>query len=65
MKEKIEIKLEEHIMELLQKPTISNEDYALLKQKLAEFPAEKSNGFDLMLLLLLMMISSGWGGSAK
>lgn len=62
MKDQIKTKLDEHIKEILEKPHISNEEYALLREKLSEMP---SDSWDPMWLLLLMMMLSGFGGGKK
>lgn len=53
MKDEIKMKLDEHVKEILEKPHISNEDYALLREKLSEMP---SDSWDPMWLPLLMMV---------
>lgn len=62
MKEEIMKKLDAHIMDILEKPHISNEDYSILKQALSELP---NDNWDPMWLPLLMMIFSGFGGGKK
>lgn len=62
MKEEIRKKLDAHIMDILEKPHISNEDYSILKQALSELP---NDSWDPMWLPLLMMIFSGFGGGKK
>lgn len=62
MKDQIKMKLDEHVKEILEKPHISNEDYALLREKLSEMP---SDSWDPMWLLLLIMMLSGFGGGKK
>ncbi len=62
MKDEIKMKLDEHVKEILSKPHISNEEYALLREKLSEMP---SDSWDPMWLLLLMMMLSGFGGGKK
>lgn len=61
MRDEIKEKLDNHIKEILSKPYISNEDYALLRQKLSELPAS-SSGIDWALPLLMLMLSFGFGG---
>lgn len=63
MKDEIKNKLDAHIMDILEKPHISNEEYALLKQALSEMPSD--NNWDPMWLFWLMMIFSGFGGGKK
>ena len=48
--------------EILEKPHISNKDYALLREKLSEMP---SDSWDPMWLSLLIMMLSGFGGGKK
>lgn len=62
MKDQIKMKLDEHVKEILEKPHISNEDYALLRVKLSEMP---NDSWDPMWLLLLIMMLSGFGGGKK
>lgn len=62
MNEEIRKKLDAHIMDILEKPHISNEDYSILKQALSELP---NDSWDPMWLPLLMMIFSGFGGGKK
>lgn len=62
MKDQIKMKLDEHVKEILEKPHISNEDYALLREKLSEMP---NDSWDPMWLLLLIMMLSGFGGGKK
>lgn len=62
MKDEIKMKLDEHVKEILSKPHISNEEYALLREKLSEMP---NNSWDPMWLPLLMMTLSGFGGGKK
>ncbi len=62
MKDEIKMKLDEHVKEILSKPHISNEDYALLREKLSEMP---SDSWDPMWLSLLIMMLSGFGGGKK
>ena len=62
MKDEIKNKLDAHIMDILEKPHISNEEYAILKQTLSELP---SDNWDPMWLPLLMMMFSGFGGGKK
>lgn len=62
MKDEIKNKLDAHIMDILEKPHISNEEYAILKQALSEMP---SDNWDPTWLPLLMMMLSGFGGGKK
>jgi hypothetical protein len=62
MKDQIKMKLDERVKEILEKPHISNEDYALLREKLSEMP---NDSWDPMWLLLLIMMLSGFGGGKK
>jgi len=60
MKDEIKYKLDEHIEYLLSKPTLTTEEYELLKTKLHELPQDNFN--NLLWLPLLMMVFSGMGG---
>lgn len=61
MRDEIKNKLDEHIRQILDKPSISGEDYEMLKQRLAELPAETSNS-NFWMYPLLMMLFAGFGG---
>lgn len=61
----IKAKMEEHIQEILNKPSISNDDYELLKQKRAEVSAGASNGMDWFWPIIMMVLSTGFGGVKK
>lgn len=61
----IKAKMADHIQEILNKPSISNEDYELLKQKLAEVSAETSNGMDWFWPIIMMVFSTKFGGGKK
>ena len=60
MKSEIKNKMDEHIQNILAKPSISNEDYALLQQKLSEMPNDNWNS--VWLPVLMMLFSNGFGG---
>ena len=63
-KNDIKAKLDEHVKHILEKPSISNEDYALLREKLSEIPTQNGFAMDMMWAMLIMMIS-GFGGGRK
>lgn len=63
MKDEIKNKLDSHIMDILEKPHISNEEYAILKQALSEMPGDSN--WNPVMLPLLMMAFSGFGGGKK
>lgn len=63
--EAIKAKLEEHIKQILDKPSISNEDYELLKKKLAELPVNNSGWEDPFWAVILLAIMFGFGGGKK
>ncbi len=65
MKDKIKNKLDEHVIEILAKPTITNEDYTILREKMAELAAKENSGWDMMWISLLMMLFSGLGGAKE
>lgn len=65
MKDKIKNKLDEHVIEILAKPTITNEDYAILREKMAELAAKENSGWDMMWIPLFMMLFSGLGGAKE
>lgn len=65
MREDMKSKLDEHIKEILSKPTITNEDYGLLKQAMAELPVEKNGWSNTMWIPLLLMLASGFGGAKE
>lgn len=60
MKTEIKNKMDEHIQNILAKPSISNEDYAILRQKLSEMPSD--NWPAMWLPMLMMLFTSGFGG---
>lgn len=64
MKDDIKNKLDNHIKELLAKPSLTNEDYVLLKQKLSELPADNGNSTwsSSMWVILMLMLFNGFGG---
>lgn len=57
MKDEIKNKMDEHIKHLLDKPSITNEDYALLEAHAAKLPSHR-NGLDPFLMLMMLMIFS-------
>ncbi len=62
MKDEIKNKMDEHIKHILAKPSISNEDYFLLKGKLSELPRE--TGFEtgnlwLIVFILMTLLQGG------
>lgn len=57
MKDEILNKMDEHIKHLLDKPSITNEDYALLDAHAEKLPSPK-NWFDPFLMLIMFMIFS-------
>lgn len=67
MKSEIEAKMEEHIRQILEKPSISNEDYELLRRKLTELPADICDGSGALnwAVPILAMLFSGLGGAKK
>jgi len=58
-KDDVRAKLDEHIQQLLNKPSLSPEDYTILRQRLSEYPA--NGGSDWMWPILLMTVFSGFG----
>ena len=54
-------KLDEHVKHILEKPSISNEDYAVLREKLSEMPTQSGFGDTLWPFLIAMMFAS-FGG---
>lgn len=65
MKDEIINKLDEHVKQILSKPVITNEEYALLREKLTELPAKNNQNWDMMKIPLLMMLFSGFGGAKE
>ena len=57
-------KLDEHIKHIPEKPSISNEDYALLREKLSEIPTQNGFSTDVMWIMLTIMLL-GFGGGRK
>lgn len=64
MKDAINRKLEEHIRQLLGKPAISNEDYALLESYLAKMQ-EKGTGGDTSWIVPLLLTLGVFGGGHR
>lgn len=60
MKDEILNKMDEHIKHLLDKPSITNEDYALLDAHSAKLPSP-GNGLDPFLILMMLMVFSTGG----
>lgn len=61
MKKEIKAKMDEHIKQILEKPSITAEDYSLLEHELGKIPSS-SGWCDAFWMMLMMMISSGFGG---
>ena len=58
VKSEIKNKMDEHIQNILAKPSISNEDYALLRQELSEMPSDNWNPVWLPVLMMLFVNSA-------
>jgi len=59
----IKNKMDEHIQNILAKPSINNEDYAILRQKMSEMPSDNWN--PVWIPILMMLFSSGFGGAKE
>jgi len=57
MRDNIKRKMDEHIKQILGKPALSNEDYALMREKLSQLPAENGSGNGWYWPALLMMLA--------
>lgn len=60
MKKEIKAKMDEHIKQILEKPSITAEDYSLLEHELGKMPSSSSWGDPFW--MMLMMIIFGFGG---
>lgn len=63
MKDEIKSKLDEHVKQLLAKPYITNEDYALLRERLSELPDKNNSGWEMMWVPLMLMLCASFGGT--
>lgn len=63
MTEEIKRKMDDHIKEILGKPSITNEDYALLKEKMFEIRSNSKSQTNWMWPYLLAMTFFGFGGA--
>lgn len=61
MKKEIKAKMDEHIKQILEKPSITAEDYSLLERELGKI-SSSNEWFDPFWMILLMMIFCGFGG---
>lgn len=59
MKEAIKSKMDEHIMHILDKPAITNEDYALLGERLREIMMETRPSDPFLPLIMLALLGKG------
>lgn len=60
MKKEIKAKMDEHIKQILEKPSITAEDYSLLEHELEK--ASSGGWFDPYWIFIFMIMFSGFGG---